>query len=625
MRWRDGGGLYWKLRRRLDPTTWTTSKLHLHQHGHPCHRSGTHESPEAMNLLDLPYPVFLEIISYLSPPEIIRCKRISKDVLRALTRHDLAISLLLTHFPRARETRFLRGHLEDENSTASDTADWAAVFSTLASRYYHLAAALPARITETTMLQDAERLRGVTPWNRFLRLDDKTAPFHYWDPMWTCCVQDSLLVYPGTNAVYLARDLQTGLETKVPFDLKGKVVRRVRLSHRILVVEWCEEDAYHALNDVDKAHRHFTTAFDVVVDGDLSIPQYGSQKAQRHIAISFRSEWRIHYLGLPLSHQDRFFSTHNSTHYVVYIWQPTRSPWGEDEPLERLIIWDLGKPSPYLPSLDPGESKRPDDDVGPRIVRKLVNGQLDAWGIRQHDTPSLRGLALDEGTWDVHSCSSSGHVFFIEEEHRWSAGPHTRQTTPRLHHVKSTGVPLIGDGPRWVDECGGSNGTTMNFCWRGAFRRAYSSLSGEEEWVGRAPCWRHDDFPYLTVCEAYDVAAGVRISARHCFMLETLSVHMKPRLRIQGVDTVVDWSNSSSSSSSSAMSEKADKTLGGAGSRPKARKSKDKARSSDGPEGREIQFDDGLWSKLMGNGVIVGDERWLIGEDGAGTITVLYF
>lgn len=574
-----------------------------------------------MALTDLPYPVFIEIISYLSPREIILCRRISSDVLKALQGHDLCVSLILTHFPRALEGRMLRKSLEDGDSIALDNGDWASVFFILARRYYHLATAVPRITTQIPMLQDADRLRGVTPWNRFLKLDDKTAPFHYWDPAWTCSTGDALLVYPGEDGVYRARDLRTELEITVPFDMTAKVVRRVRLSHGILIFEWCEEEAYHALNEKEMAHRHFATAYDVVSDGDeIAIPQYGGKQPSRTWSIIFRSEWKIHYLGIPLSHQDRFFSTHNKTHYVVYIWQPTRSPWGEDDPLERLIVWELGEPSSYRPSLDPSEAKRPENYNGPRILRRLINSQLDCWGIRQRDTPSLRALVLDNETWENNKCTTNGHIFFIEEEHRWSAGPHSKQTTPRCHHVKTTGIPLIGDGPLWTDDCGGlSDGNyTMSPCWRGQRRRAYARLMGEEEWPGRAPCWRHDDFPYLTVSEVNDVAAGVRISARHCFMMETLSVHMKPKLCVHGVESAVPWSDTSSSSSTA--SDKADKKLGGA----QRRKAK-KKRSSDGPEGREVQFDDTIWGQVMGNGVMVGDERWLIGEDGKGKITILYF
>ncbi|KAH7329001.1 hypothetical protein B0I35DRAFT_473649 [Stachybotrys elegans] len=638
-------------------------------HNHRARRSST-------VLTSLPYTIFIEIVSYLSAIDVLVCRRISYDVCQALTRNDLSISLILIHFPRSREGRLLRRCLQDDDRDALEAEDWAVVFARLTRRYFHLGNATPWTVDKIDVLKDAVSLRGVTPWNRFLRLDEKTAPFHYWEPVWTFSPADGLLVYPapaslsdGRGPEYRARDLATGLEFTMPFDLTGKVVRRVRLNDGILIFEWCEAEAYHPLNDGEAAHRHFATAYDVARLGarDAALSAYG-EKSQSVWAIKFRSEFKIHYLGLPLSHHDRFFSTHNRTHYVIYVWQPTRSPWGEDDPLERLIIWELGAPSPYRPSLDPGERAKPPGEGGPRIVRRLANRDLGCWGIQQKDTPSLRNLALDACTWDDRTNSACGHVYFTEEEHRWSAGPHSSQTPPRLHRVKSTGIPLIGEGPRWLDDCGGNNTTSnvnMTFCRRGPRRKmstiaaaAAAAAAGSDDheyvasetWPGRAPCWRHDDFPYLTVAEVFDASSGVRFSARHCFMLETLSVHIRPKLRVQGVEAVYarkpgskvgsktgstassssgyessgsqnqygrapGTSSSMSSEGTSAPSEGGASSLGKGGGVTRA----------EGPYGEEVQFADDMWSELMGKGFITGDERWLVGEDGNGDITVALF
>lgn len=545
-----------------------------------------------MNLFDLPYTIFADIIARVSATDAIRCRRVNTQAREALTRHDLCISLILTHFPRALEGRLLRTHISNNNVELLDSRDWAETFRRLTRRYVHLSTATPRRTLKLDTLKDADHICGVTPWNRFLRLDNKTAPFHHWEPAWTFDAKEGLLVYPAPDGLgYQARDVETGEQVAVPFDLEGRVVRRVRLNQGILIIEWCEEEAYHALNDTENAHRHFATAFDVRRRGewDGALPMRG-KGALSLWEVEFRSEWKIHYLGLPLSAHDRFYSTHNATHYVVYIWQPTRSPWGEDDPLERLIVWELGKPSPYRPSLDPGENHRPSEDLGgPRVIRKLINHELADWGIRQNDTPSLSALHLDDSTWDSHTNSPCGQVFFHEEEHRWSAGPHSNPDPPRLHNVKSTGVPLSGDGPRWVDDCGDQD-PNMSFCWRGPQRGKSERHEEEEAWPGRAPCWRHDDFPYLTVSEAYDPVAGVRFTARHCFMLETLSVLVKPKLRVAGVG----W---------------------GAGSQGQG----------EGPAGDEVQFGDEWWCELLGKGHICGDERWVVGEDEGGDITVVQF
>ena len=545
-----------------------------------------------MKLFDLPYEVFADIISRLSAIDIIRLRLVSSRAHAALTRPDLSITLILALFPRSLEGRLLREHISSSSNDVLGSRDWSLVFTRLARRYFHLSTATPRQTLKLDTLKNTDRIRGVNPWNRFLRLDDRTAPFHYREPSWTFDAKEGLLVYPAPDGLgYQARDVETGEQVAVPFELEGKVVRRVRLCQGVLVLEWCEATGYHALNEREYAHRHFATAFDVRRRGawDGALPIKG-ETALSLWDIRFRSEWKIHYLGLPLSANDRFYSTHNATHYVVYIWQPMRSPWGEDDPLERLIVWEIGKASAYRPSRDPGDKCRPaEDSGGPRVIHKLINHELAQWGVRQSDTPSLRALYLDDCTWDENTNSACGHVFFHEEEHRWSAGPHSNPDPPRLHTVKSTGVPISGEGPRWVDDCGESD-PTMSFCWRGPRRGSGGEGRAEEAWPGRAPCWRHDDFPYLTVSEAYDPIAGVRFTARHCFMLETLSVLVRPKLRVAGVG----WG-------------------GGV----------DEA--GDGPHGDEVQFGDAWWEELLGKGYLVGDERWVVGEDQEGDITVIKF
>ncbi|KAJ4163443.1 hypothetical protein LMH87_005172 [Akanthomyces muscarius] len=640
-----------------------------------------------MALTDLPYTIFADVIARLSPREAVAARRVSRAVRAALTRPELCISLLLLHFPRARESRELRTMLQRRDASAQlESVCWAAALAATARRYHHLGTATP-RATQTLAPapapDSAATLRGVTPWHRFLRLDDKTAAFHYWDPAWTCDADAGLLVHPVAGRRYVLRNVEErGRTWPVPFETEGRLVRRVRLSHGILVFEWCEKEEGEGEQG---AHRHFATAYDVkrvrsdgCGDGDdfYTLRRYfkvglGSEHEMRknECTITFRAEWKIHSLGILLRHEDRFFSTHNSTHYAVYVWQPPRSPWaGEDEPLERLIVWDIGS----SPS-------------GPRIIAQLTNAQLDHWGVCQRGSPSLRGLRLDDRTRDPFDGLPCGHVFFVEEEHRWSAGPHCSPTPPRLHHVKTTGIPLGVAGPRWVDECGkvrsdeessSSRGSQMPFCRRDSrvSQDAAAAAAEMETWPGRCPCWRHDDFPYLTVCEVHDAGAGVRFSARHCFMLETLSVHVKPRLRVHGVaatplpagptttttttTTTRDASSSSqraprrtnSTSQASSMSSQGAKTANGGGV---GRAGENTSRrgyghhevvgeeeeegssvvagsdassdSSAAAPTREIQFADDAWAKLLNAGYICGDERWLVGQNSDGAITIMHF
>jgi len=173
---------------------------------------------------------------------------------------------------------------------------------------------------------------------------------------------------------------------------------------------------------------------------------------------------------MPLNPRDRFFSVHNTTHYALYLWQPNRSAWGEDEPIEALAIWDISSPSVYRPSEDSAGRMKPDKDVeGAKVIRRFSFSDLDFYKIRQRSNPTLRGLELDEN-----------HVYIIEEDHRWIVGQQAGHVLPRLHMVKAIGIPFAS-GPRWEDECGADGDVNLSFCQRENIRRP-----------NIAPCWRHE-------------------------------------------------------------------------------------------------------------------------------------
>ena len=174
---------------------------------------------------------------------------------------------------------------------------------------------------------------------------------------------------------------------------------------------------------------------------------------------------------MPLNSRDRFFSSHSPSHYALYLWQPNRSAWGEDDPIESLAIWNISSPSQYRPSKDPTGKAQPSiDSGGPKVIKRLSFTDLDFYQVRQRSTPVLRGLELDEN-----------HVYFIEEDHRWLVGQEASHYLPRLHKVKTIGIPFAV-GPRWEDECGADGDVNLSFCERIADSR-YPSI---------APCWRHE-------------------------------------------------------------------------------------------------------------------------------------
>lgn len=213
------------------------------------------------------------------------------------------------------------------------------------------------------------------------------------------------------------------------------------------------------------------TSFDV----SKTPPPTGSTTDSWTWAVTFRSEWKLHFLGLPLNRSDRFFSAHTSNYYAVYFWQPNRSLY-QDDPIEQLAVWDISSPSSYRPSDDPRGYQRPSParaqttptglwsgwggvpsvrvsgsaesivadhktpsgsslaiaTAGPQVIRRMAWRELDFYGLRQRATPQLRNITLDDR-----------NLYVIEEEHRWADGQHSSLNPPRVHVVRCTGIPII--------------------------------------------------------------------------------------------------------------------------------------------------------------------------------------
>ncbi|KAK4105531.1 hypothetical protein N658DRAFT_492004 [Parathielavia hyrcaniae] len=690
------------------------------------------------DITELPHDLFVLVIWLLPPRDYVRCRSVSRRWLAAFTSELVSLPLLRWNFPRCRELRLAaaaaslpsspahfptnqEAELED---VAGQNPDWSSTFAEVARRYWFLSRGRPFAVDKLELAPSSREsgsifsFWGVAAWNRFLRLNERTSNFHYPDPVWWYSQEDGVLVYPAAlgsvdrvdrlasdrcaGHVYHILDLATGHRVVVPFDVRSKHIRRVRLAQGVLILEWAEALPFHQLNLLEVVHRHFVTAFDVV--RKPAVTSLGETWS-----VKLRSEWKLHFLGLPLNRSDRFFSAHTATHYVVYFWQPNRSLY-QDDPIEQLAVWDISSPSTYRPSEDPKGDKRPavartpflppglwngqnsraagainsvDDEeakssrprraslaaatAGPQVIRRMAWRELDFYGLRQRATPQLRCLALD-----------NRNLYVVEEEHRWADGQHSSLSPPRVHFVRSTAIPVIPEpvsspqatyplparsatdlgagigqdadltpaalssivdgpvnGPIWVDECGANGDVNMNFCRcmagtsdtaqpleaskeppSGQLQPSVSTdrvgwpwvLGGASpsnavistRWPGWAPCWRHEDFPYLTVTEMVDFAAGVRVTARHCFILETLSVHIRPTV---AVETSADQHKGGSRSTRRRFGE------------PRAVP----ARS------REVYFSDEMWSELIANGHIAGDERWVVGEDERGRITVMRF
>lgn len=231
------------------------------------HLSSIPSSKVKMNISTLPNDIFLLIIAYLSPKELILNRCVSKQFHDAFTEFELNRHVLLQHFPRARELR-------DADQDAS--LDWSTLFSKVSRRYHHLKSGIPRGMEKLPLARSFvvpqwSQNYGVAPWQRHLQFEEKEAPFHYPDTLWT--YEEGLLIFPSADLQrYALYDLEAGTVSGVDFEPEKKIVRRLRLRERVLVVEWCENDPYHQLNENEMVYRHFASAYDVVIaDGEWKI------------------------------------------------------------------------------------------------------------------------------------------------------------------------------------------------------------------------------------------------------------------------------------------------------------------------------------------------------------------
>lgn len=369
----------------------------------------------------LPRDLFWIVVGYLAPADLVRCRRVSRAWNEAFGNPDILIPLLKTHFSWTQEAKdFQSGSSETEDCNVRQ------LFDQVASRYHYLERGEPRSVQKYRLCDDngssGEReWFQVQPWERHASQIDERLDYKFPEAMWTH--EEGLLVYPSAvHQCLVLMDLSNDRHFMVPFIIRGKVVRRVRLQKRLLVVEWAEPKAFHWLNESEGVHRHFASSFDVAksADGGWSIAP--------------RNEWKIMFLGHPLSERDRFYSSHSNTRYVIYLWQPNRSLYtaDEDAPIESMIVWDISKPSLYRPSIDPTRSQTgPEVEQAPSIVARFGFQDLESFRIRQRGWPSLQRLNLTDDGQAIEFTES-------EPADLW------RQLYPG---ARSTIIPLVGNGP----------------------------------------------------------------------------------------------------------------------------------------------------------------------------------
>lgn len=407
----------------------------------------------------LPQDIFFMILSYLEPWDIIRCRRVSRSWQQAFSNSQNLSRILKREFPFAREVRELRrehstssGTPEASNSTEEEER-WQAAFDRVAARYYHLGHGKPRFVQKYAIWGNDfkgtyQKWYPVQPWDchkshRSERIDFIFEP----SPFWT--YEDGLLVYASDQErCILLLDLETNRSFKVPFEVEGRVIRRLRLQQHVLAIEWAERNAFHWLNGHDGVHRHFASLFDVNLLADAA--------TQKYWEVTFRNELKIMFLGHPLSDRDRFFSSHNRTHYTIYAWQPNRSLYtaDEDAPIESLFVWDISQPSPYRPSEDPSGTNSEEED-GPKIISRLGFRDLEFYSVRQRGIPSMIRLEIDSESGTLDITENMG----IETRTLEQSFPTPSLMGPAMPDgwspaVYITSIPFIGHGPCWRRETG---------------------------------------------------------------------------------------------------------------------------------------------------------------------------
>lgn len=389
------------------------------------------DPPEPLGVSFLPRDIFWMLLRYLDPRDIIRSRRVSRSWNEAFGNPDNLTPLLRELFPRAKEVREL--HDGATSQVPIDGDHWRNTFDRLAARYDHLARGKFRSVQKYKLCDDfgssGEReFFQVQPWEDHAshlmhRVD---CPFS--ETLWT--YEDGLVVYPSADHHCLVLlDINEDRRFMVPFIITGKVIRRLRLQKRLLVVEWAEPRAFHWLNDSDGVHRHFASSFKIT-------------RSHTSWSIAFRNEWKIMFLGHPLSESDRFYSSHTNTHYVIYIWQPNRSLYtaDEDAPIESLFIWDISKPSSYRPSLDPtGRLRENEQDQGPSIVARFGFRELGFYSVRQRGLP------------DIIRVEVTDDAQYVEITENRCTGPMYRLLGPAewISEVRTTSIPLFTHGPCW--------------------------------------------------------------------------------------------------------------------------------------------------------------------------------
>lgn len=479
-----------------------------------------------VEIAGLPEDVFLLILEYLQIWDVSCCQLVSRSWREAFSKLD-HLQRVLKRYSSARECPRLSHYLSDSRSEAA----WRAAFQQIASRYYHISHGKACHV-QRHKLAPSEQIGHFHPvgqWDyhesqpggrlyyenaatHLSRLNAK--PYLFRATLWSysdglvVCAPEEPVSGTEVGEVLALLDLHTGKTFRIPFNIASKIIRNVRLHRRTLIIEWAERDPFHNLNDMEQVNRHFASCLDIV-------SHHGScDSVSIEWSVQHRSEFKLHFLGLPLNSRDRFFSTHNENYYAVYFYRPNRSMYtgDEDRPIESLVIWDISHPSEYLPSLDPSGHHRPrSHDEGPTIAARFSFNELERLGIRQHSQIRLMSLAIDAATatftWRENVCVA-GQGYFDPAERLWCA--------------KTTSFPFMAEGPELQREW---DGYLPPYRGHGSMESSDIDEVGMEKW-------------FVPIMDTVDEGTGVRLSlVETCFTgLSMMENKLVIRIKIPWLD-----------------------------------------------------------------------------------------
>ncbi|OIW35252.1 hypothetical protein CONLIGDRAFT_676178 [Coniochaeta ligniaria NRRL 30616] len=616
---------------------------------------------------------------------------------------------------------------------AKEEEDWVKTIVTVARRYHHLQGGtpreylklpMPDMVDYTTPDDCSCRLGDVCADCRFKiaqgrqffwmaapvlpRAFRSSREYHLPDPMWWYSQEDALLVYPTSwrlddkatppinwtemeleskskddtflhcfsppkksckGFFYRLFDPETGEHMSVPFDIRGRIIRRVRLAQGVLVLEWIQIHPDKTAIDGAKVKKnkmyktwakeyghpwfeylvrntHMVTVFDVVrtpVNADVEY----RQRRRWTWEVRLRHEWKLPAWGsgppkvqLYYDYRPRFFSAHTATHYALLIWTQKRRR-GHDDTARQLYVWDISH-------VDQGGKKA----KGPTLVRRLLEEDMRHHQdiiAEQQSRITLRNIAMDEH-----------NVYLIHDDHREASEANwvNRRSPVRTHIVFLYGIPVIpfppacqgpvgpsSDtrnqvtkpvfGPHWVDLCpSGDPGFVVEeeddsddvFC-RHIIRGNELALRRSSPVIAPGP---YSSLPETLLPPTRNLSYPWNESDAACNPLQPRNFPgFVPCWRHEnypyiGISAVTDYAagvrwTARDIHGLPPMPPAVAVNISGA------------SRLDDNANGHSIRSDEvdvkfpGFWKNMMGRMTLAGDERWLIGQDSENKITLVRF